>query len=70
VIASGHRQIVDRIASLESRQNPLLVAIDGRSGAGKSTLADAVAAELDAAVIRGDDFNAGRSSAEWDAMSP
>jgi uridine kinase len=48
----------------------LLVAIDGRSGAGKSTLADAVAAELDAAVIRGDDFNAGRSSAEWDAMSP
>jgi energy-coupling factor transporter ATP-binding protein EcfA2 len=37
-----------------------LVAIDGPSGSGKSTLADELAAELDAVIIRTDDF------ATWD----
>lgn len=37
-----------------------LVAIDGPSGSGKSTLADELAADLDAVIIRTDDF------ATWD----
>lgn len=37
-----------------------LVAIDGPSGSGKSTLADTLAADLDAVIIRTDDF------ATWD----
>ncbi|WP_428269463.1 uridine kinase family protein [Haliangium sp.] len=52
------------------RATPFVVAIDGRSGAGKSTLAQALAAEVGAAVIDGDDFYAGGSAAAWDAMTP
>ncbi|MGH3876423.1 MAG: uridine kinase family protein [Actinophytocola sp.] len=37
-----------------------LVAVDGPSGSGKSTLADELAADLDAVIIRTDDF------ATWD----
>lgn len=37
-----------------------LVAVDGPSGSGKSTFADELAAELDAVIIRTDDF------ATWD----
>ena len=37
-----------------------LVAVDGPSGSGKSTYADALAADLDAVIIRTDDF------ATWD----
>jgi uridine kinase len=44
----------------------LVVAIDGRGGAGKSTLARAVAAEVGASAIEGDDFYAGGTAAEWD----
>ena len=65
------RELVDRIAELSrERLTPLLVAIDGRSGAGKSTLAAAVSAELEAAVIDGDDFYSGGSAVKWDAMTP
>jgi uridine kinase len=50
---------------------PLLVAIDGGSGSGKSTLAAAVAAELNAPIVPGDDFFAAViTDTEWDAMSP
>lgn len=38
---------------------PFIIAIDGHSGAGKSTLTQALAAELDAVTIAGDDFYAG-----------
>lgn len=47
------------------KARPLVVAIDGRSGAGKSTLAAALACDLDAAVIEGDDFYAGGTGL-WD----
>jgi uridine kinase len=47
-----------------------LVAIDGHSAAGKSTLAAQVARQTSAAVIDGDDFYAGGTAAQWDAMSP
>ncbi|GAA4708996.1 adenylate kinase [Phytohabitans rumicis] len=40
-----------------------MLAVEGRSGAGKSTLATALAAELDAPVIRMDDLYAG-----WDGL--
>lgn len=64
------RELVDRIAELSrERLTPLLLAIDGRSGAGKSTLAAAVAAELEGAVIDGDDFYSGGSAVKWDAMT-
>lgn len=67
----GWRELVDRIAELSrERLTPLLVAIDGRSGAGKSILAAAVIAELEAAVIDGDDFYSGGSAVKWDAMTP
>jgi uridine kinase len=62
--------LVDRISAMRSdRIRPLLVAIDGGSGAGKSTFAQNVTRELGAAVIDGDDFYAGGTEAEWDAMS-
>jgi uridine kinase len=63
--------LVDRIAAIGSTASrPVLVAIDGGSGAGKSTFARKVGDELGAAVIDGDDFYAGGTAAEWDAMSP
>lgn len=55
---------------LVDRVRPVLVALDGRSGAGKSTLARSVAAEVGAGVIEGDDFYAGGTADEWDAMTP
>jgi uridine kinase len=63
--------LVDRIAAIGSDgSRPVLVAIDGGSGAGKSTLALEVGRRTSAAVIDGDDFYAGGTAAEWDAMSP
>jgi uridine kinase len=67
----GISELVDLIAkSSRDRIGPLIVAIDGRSGAGKSTLAAAVATEVGAAVIDGDDFYSGGTAAQWDAMTP
>ncbi len=64
------RAIVSRVRRLlANRTTPLLVALDGQSGAGKSTLAAALAAEIGAAVVDGDDFYAGGSDAEWDART-
>ncbi len=57
------------LARLPGRDDPLIVAIDGRSGAGKSTLAAEVATGLDAVVIEGDDFYAGGDGAFWDAKT-
>ncbi len=54
---------------VDGRDRPVLAALDGCSGAGKSTLAGELAATTGAAVIDGDDFYAGRSAQEWDAMS-
>lgn len=62
--------LVDRIAALgHDDSRPVLVAIDGGSGAGKSTLAREVGSRVGGAVIDGDDFYAGGTAAEWDAMS-
>ncbi|HEX6147674.1 MAG TPA: hypothetical protein VF083_12930 [Acidimicrobiia bacterium] len=62
--------LVDRIAALGHHDSrPVLVAIDGGSGAGKSTLAREVGSRVGGAVIDGDDFYAGGTAAEWDAMS-
>jgi len=62
--------LVERIAAIGSyASRPVLVAIDGGSGAGKSTFAGKVGDELGAAVIDGDDFYAGGTAEEWDAMS-
>jgi uridine kinase len=62
--------LVDRIQTLRSDvPRRVLVAIDGGSGTGKSTFARRVGDELGAAVIDGDDFYAGGTAAEWDAMS-
>jgi para-aminobenzoate synthetase len=53
------------------RDRPLLVALDGGSGAGKSTLALMIAAELEAALVPGDDFYAAQiPDAQWDARTP
>jgi uridine kinase len=41
---------------LSEKSKPLLIAIDGGSGSGKSTVASAVAGELGAALVPGDDF--------------
>ena len=54
-----------------NRSIPLLVALDGGSGSGKSTLALLIAAEVEAAVVAGDDFFAAEiSDAGWDARTP
>lgn len=63
--------LLNEIARLGgSRTEPLMVAIDGRSGTGKSTLAETVRRRLEAIVIDGDDFYAGGTAEEWDAMTP
>lgn len=62
------RALADRIAmAARQKARPLVVAIDGRSGAGKSTLAAALACDLDAAVIEGDDFYAGGTAIRDDS---
>jgi para-aminobenzoate synthetase len=67
----AYQQIIHAIHQRQpSRQNPLLVALDGGSGAGKSTLAAILVPELDATWIPLDDFfSAHVADAEWDAMS-
>lgn len=66
IAAEIRRRLRDRQSGL-----PMLVAFDGGSGSGKSTLVAAVATELDAAVVEGDDFfAAGITDAEWDALDP
>jgi uridine kinase len=70
--------MIDRVVSNIRRQlgarpegKPMLVAIDGGSGSGKTVLAAAVAAQLDAVIVPGDDFfAAGITDAEWDRMAP
>ena len=57
-------------ARLQLEDGPVIVGIDGRSGAGKSTLAEQLGASLPRAVIEGDDFYAGGSGEQWDAMTP
>ncbi len=70
---------------LDGRRRPLIVALDGRSGTGKSTLASALRAAPPTvpttaaraltsglpvvSVIEGDDFYAGGSGPDWDAMT-
>lgn len=56
-VKQAARTIVQRVQSLRSEKNrPLLIAMDGGSGSGKSTVAFAVAEELGAALVPGDDF--------------
>lgn len=77
-------RLATRIAELAvDRHRPLIVALDGPSGAGKSTLAVRLAGVVRSrpplaiaepglpalAVIEGDDFYAGGSPEDWDAMS-
>lgn len=59
LVLSSTSALENIIAQRLPREEPLVVAIDGRSGVGKSTLAHAVARSLGAAVIEGDDFYAG-----------
>jgi uridine kinase len=61
--------LVEAIDGLEQK-GTRMVAIDGHSAAGKSTLAAEVARHAGAAVIDGDDFYAGGTASQWDAMSP
>ena len=52
--------LASRLRALAAGQNrPFVAAVDGRSGTGKSTLAAALADELSAALVDGDDFFAG-----------
>lgn len=48
---------------------PVVVALDGRSGAGKSTLAEAIARDLGASVVHGDDFYRDMPDAERRSLS-
>jgi len=52
------------------QEGAVVVALDGRSGVGKSTLAAAVARDLGAAVVHGDDFYRDMSDADRRALSP
>lgn len=75
-IPAAVRSAADRIVAairrlMAGRATPILVALDGASGAGKSSVATLVAADLDAALIQGDDFFAAHiSDAGWDARAP
>ncbi|WP_168207486.1 uridine kinase family protein [Microlunatus elymi] len=62
------RGVVDLV-----RQRPddvVIIAVDGHSAAGKSTFARAVAAELDAALVHGDDFYRVMDEDERAALTP
>jgi uridine kinase len=49
----------------------VVVAIDGRSGSGKSTVAQALAPDINAAIVPDDDFFAANvSDIEWDTRTP
>ncbi len=71
VLQAARDEIVVRARRLSAgRARALLIAIDGRSGTGKSMLATLVAAALDAALIRSDDFYAAHiPDAAWDRFS-
>jgi uridine kinase len=69
-VTDHHEQLVEHIRDLARSKAPVLVALDGRSGAGKSSLAKRVAHEFDAVIIEGDDFYAGGTPEQWDAMTP
>lgn len=56
--------------SVDKKQRPVVIALDGRSGTGKSTIAKLLAAKLDGVAIEADDFWIGGSDGEWDARSP
>jgi uridine kinase len=66
---SAARTLVEAVGRLQVDE-PILIAIDGHSAAGKSTLAAEVARPLEAAVIDGDEFYAGGTAEQWDAMTP
>jgi len=67
---SALRPIIARVDELSHDKNrPIVVALDGYSGAGKSLLAEAIAVEVDAAVVTVDDFCSGGTLAEWDART-
>ncbi|MBS7700422.1 MULTISPECIES: (d)CMP kinase [unclassified Chelatococcus] len=60
ILANSPAELSDLIAARTiAMTRPFIVALDGRSGAGKSTLAAALADQLDAAIVEGDDFYAG-----------
>lgn len=48
-----------------ARNEPLLVAVDGRSGVGKSSISCALAEKLELVLVDGDDFYAGGTFEEW-----
>lgn len=58
-----------RARHMERQDSVIVVAIDGRSGAGKSTLANAIARDIGAAVVHGDDFYRDMPDAERRALS-
>ncbi|MGI9603387.1 MAG: uridine kinase family protein [Acidimicrobiales bacterium] len=62
---------IDELLS-PGRDDPVLVAIDGRGGIGKSTIAAAVAARLaaDTTLIDGDDFCVGPPPGGWTTVEP
>jgi uridine kinase len=68
---SQYIDLVNKIRMLADKNGfrPLLVALDGRSGVGKSTIAEAIAQEIGAVVVHGDDFFSGGPDTEWDARS-
>jgi len=50
------KSLLAAVATTARKTGPLVVALDGRSGTGKSTLAAALALEIEAGLVRGDDF--------------
>jgi uridine kinase len=61
------------VATTAPKSGPMVVALDGRSGTGKSTLAAALALEVDACLVHGDDFYSSTvarlTAAEREALS-
>ncbi|MFO0430115.1 MAG: uridine kinase [Hyphomonadaceae bacterium] len=71
-VATGKRpmQKTGLLAAIDNLKGkldrPAIVALDGRSRVGKSTLANEIAANMQATVIRGDDFFAGGTEVRSD----
>ncbi|MCB9813176.1 MAG: hypothetical protein H6772_02085 [Pseudomonadales bacterium] len=54
-----YQELLNQIEELVSQQEHVVVVLDGRSGVGKSSIAEKLFSELDAVIIKVDDFYTG-----------
>lgn len=66
----GVLELLSLIEQKLTKNNVLVISIDGRSGSGKTTLAKSLSKLLDGIEIHADDFWTGGSNDIWDVCTP